>query len=210
MRGVEVASSGMTAQRLQCFKTKRCRFWLENRCSRGDKCTYAHTDVELRCPPDLTKTKICTRWKRGVCEKTPTQCAYAHGVEDLRSVDELRSAAATAESDASPQIQATATREEPSPPQRPVVPKLRLEPGEFSLDFSKDTVRSELSLASTTFPTDILSKDTVRSERSVASSFPSLSPVRIDELDWPVSPSVEEESFFTAAVRAALTVAYYD
>lgn len=74
----------MTAQRLQCFKTKRCRFWLENRCSRGDKCTYAHTDVELRCPPDLTKTKICTRWKRGACEKLPSECAYAHGVEDLR------------------------------------------------------------------------------------------------------------------------------
>eukprot|EP01055_Gregarina_sp_Pseudo9_P005848 Gregarina_sp_Pseudo_9__5847@NODE_901_length_2074_cov_752_985258_g846_i0_p1_GENE_NODE_901_length_2074_cov_752_985258_g846_i0NODE_901_length_2074_cov_752_985258_g846_i0_p1_ORF_typecomplete_len407_score65_32zfCCCH/PF00642_24/1_9e08zfCCCH/PF00642_24/0_035zfCCCH_3/PF15663_5/1_5e09zf_CCCH_4/PF18345_1/1e07zf_CCCH_4/PF18345_1/2_3e03zf_CCCH_4/PF18345_1/3_2e03zfCCCH_4/PF18044_1/1_6e05zfCCCH_4/PF18044_1/2_2e03zfCCCH_4/PF18044_1/5_9e03Torus/PF16131_5/0_062Torus/PF16131_5/0_27Torus/PF16131_5/6_3e03zfCCCH_2/P len=74
----------MTAQRLQCFKTKRCRFWMENRCSRGDKCTYAHTDVELRCPPDLTKTKICTRWKRGACDKPPSECAYAHGVEDLR------------------------------------------------------------------------------------------------------------------------------
>eukprot|EP01054_Gregarina_sp_Poly1_P003403 Gregarina_sp_Poly_1__3402@NODE_1986_length_2937_cov_844_697213_g1280_i0_p1_GENE_NODE_1986_length_2937_cov_844_697213_g1280_i0NODE_1986_length_2937_cov_844_697213_g1280_i0_p1_ORF_typecomplete_len325_score27_08zfCCCH/PF00642_24/2_4e08zfCCCH/PF00642_24/0_0018zfCCCH_3/PF15663_5/3e10zf_CCCH_4/PF18345_1/3_5e08zf_CCCH_4/PF18345_1/1_9e02Torus/PF16131_5/0_048Torus/PF16131_5/0_051zfCCCH_4/PF18044_1/1_7e05zfCCCH_4/PF18044_1/1_7e03zfCCCH_4/PF18044_1/2_5e03zfCCCH_2/PF14608_6/0_016zfCCCH_2/PF14608_6/1_5e02zfC len=74
----------MTAQRLQCFKTKRCRFWLENRCSRGDKCTYAHTDVELRCPPDLTKTKICTRWKRGACDKAPDECAYAHGAEDLR------------------------------------------------------------------------------------------------------------------------------
>lgn len=75
---------GMTAQRMQCFKTKRCRFWLESRCTRGERCTYAHTDVELRIPPDLTKTKICTRWKRGACDKDAGECAYAHGIEDLR------------------------------------------------------------------------------------------------------------------------------
>lgn len=76
--------SGITIQRVQCFKTKRCRFWLEGRCTRGDACTYAHTDIELRAPPDLTKTKLCTRWKRGICDKTPQECAYAHGIEDLR------------------------------------------------------------------------------------------------------------------------------
>eukprot|EP01053_Blabericola_migrator_P010685 Blabericola_migrator_1__10684@NODE_609_length_7298_cov_332_353616_g442_i0_p2_GENE_NODE_609_length_7298_cov_332_353616_g442_i0NODE_609_length_7298_cov_332_353616_g442_i0_p2_ORF_typecomplete_len425_score37_58zfCCCH/PF00642_24/3_3e08zfCCCH/PF00642_24/0_0022zfCCCH_3/PF15663_5/3_1e10zf_CCCH_4/PF18345_1/4_9e08zf_CCCH_4/PF18345_1/4_9e02Torus/PF16131_5/0_049Torus/PF16131_5/0_13zfCCCH_4/PF18044_1/2_4e05zfCCCH_4/PF18044_1/1_1e03zfCCCH_2/PF14608_6/0_0041zfCCCH_2/PF14608_6/3_7e02_NODE_609_length_7298_cov_33 len=96
-----------TAQRLQCFKTKRCRFWLENRCSRGDKCTYAHTDVELRCPPDLTKTKICTRWKRGVCDKSPESCAYAHGIDDLRAGGEASpelspSSGETSSIDASP------------------------------------------------------------------------------------------------------------
>lgn len=84
-----VIPSGATIQRLQCFKTKRCRFWMEGRCNRGDACTYAHTDIELRSPPDLTKTKLCTRWKRGTCEKSADDCAYAHGLEDLRETNNL-------------------------------------------------------------------------------------------------------------------------
>lgn len=68
----------------RCFKTKRCRFWLEGRCSRGDSCTYAHTEVELRPTPDLSKTKICSKWKKGLCDKPSHECTYAHGVQDLR------------------------------------------------------------------------------------------------------------------------------
>lgn len=91
----ESNSPGVTVQRLQCFKTKRCRFWMEGRCTRGDSCTYAHTDVELRSPPDLTKTKICSRWKRNACDKSPEQCAYAHGADDLRDTNTPSTSAST-------------------------------------------------------------------------------------------------------------------
>lgn len=78
------AAAVVSVQRMQCFKTKRCRFWLEGRCTRGNSCTYAHTDVELRVPPNLTKTKICARWRRGTCENSASDCAYAHGQDDMR------------------------------------------------------------------------------------------------------------------------------
>lgn len=76
----------MSFQKVQCFKTQQCRFWLEGRCSRGNDCTFAHTDVELRDKPDLTKTKICAKWRNGQCRKSPSECSYAHGEEDMRPV----------------------------------------------------------------------------------------------------------------------------
>ncbi|CEM01964.1 unnamed protein product [Vitrella brassicaformis CCMP3155] len=68
---------------MQCYKTKVCRFFLENRCLRGTNCTFAHSTEELRAQPDLRKTKICGMWAKGKCHD-PT-CQFAHGAEELRS-----------------------------------------------------------------------------------------------------------------------------
>lgn len=80
------SAAGMSFQKIQCFKTKQCRFWLDGRCTRGDECTFAHCDGELREKPDLTKTKICAKWRAGQCDKPDVLCSYAHGVGELRQV----------------------------------------------------------------------------------------------------------------------------
>ena len=67
----------------KCFKTRRCLFYEQGRCDRGDSCAFAHSDVELRDVPDLKKTKLCTVWKKGHC-RAGSKCNYAHGNEDLR------------------------------------------------------------------------------------------------------------------------------
>lgn len=78
-------SSQMSRTKQQCLKTKLCHFFLEQKCSRGYLCLFAHSDEELRSTPDLSKTKICVKWKKGLCVQDSSQCNYAHGAADLRS-----------------------------------------------------------------------------------------------------------------------------
>ncbi|CEL98369.1 unnamed protein product [Vitrella brassicaformis CCMP3155] len=68
---------------MQCYKTKLCRFHLESRCLRGENCTFAHNAVELRAPPDLSRTKICGLWAKGRCNDP--SCKFAHGHQELKS-----------------------------------------------------------------------------------------------------------------------------
>lgn len=35
-------------------------------CKNGDRCTFAHGEVELRSTPDLFKTAICNLWNQGI------------------------------------------------------------------------------------------------------------------------------------------------
>ena len=47
------------------FKTSMCTFHLAGRCSKGDKCPYAHNKSELRLPP---KDQLCANIvKTGKC-----------------------------------------------------------------------------------------------------------------------------------------------
>ncbi|EZG86314.1 zinc finger protein [Gregarina niphandrodes] len=89
----------MTRSGCRCFKTKQCKFWLEGRCTRGESCTYAHTDQELRPAPNLKKTKMCARWRQGQCALRADECSYAHGVEDLRAQSGRKSSCATESTD---------------------------------------------------------------------------------------------------------------
>lgn len=66
-------------------KTEYCRFHAEGKCSRGQSCSFAHGNTELRVRPDLTNTTICHFWVKGRCLQGP-DCAFAHGVDELRSV----------------------------------------------------------------------------------------------------------------------------
>eukprot|EP00440_Ansanella_granifera_P052342 gb/GFBE01056753.1/.p1 GENE.gb/GFBE01056753.1/~~gb/GFBE01056753.1/.p1 ORF type:complete len:275 (+),score=48.73 gb/GFBE01056753.1/:1-825(+) len=52
-------------------------------CERGAECTFAHGKQDLQPVPDLSKTGLCYRFKRGQC-KEGEACKYAHGVDELR------------------------------------------------------------------------------------------------------------------------------
>jgi len=69
----------------RCFKTRMCSFFLDGKCSRGIKCSFAHAWDEVRQAPDLSKTKICILWKKGMCHDI--NCSYAHGADQLRRTE---------------------------------------------------------------------------------------------------------------------------
>jgi len=74
-------------ERAQLFsKTKMCKFFILNCCSRGDQCQFAHSKDQLAQLPDLYRTKLCkTLINTGVCNDP--QCRYAHSRDELRQVD---------------------------------------------------------------------------------------------------------------------------
>ena len=47
------------------FKTKLCPLNQEGTCPKGDTCSYAHSNEEIRQQPNLTKTKLCMLYQAG-------------------------------------------------------------------------------------------------------------------------------------------------
>ena len=72
------------------YKTKMCPFYIQvhiltqGRCYKGDKCTYAHSELELSSMPDLSKTKLCANYPKGLCPYG-NKCSFAHGEHELRA-----------------------------------------------------------------------------------------------------------------------------
>lgn len=65
-------------------KTRMCRFFLKGRCSRGERCTFAHSRTQLQPQPDFYKTQFCMDFiKRGDC-RVGRECRFAHTDEELR------------------------------------------------------------------------------------------------------------------------------
>eukprot|EP00929_Paragymnodinium_shiwhaense_P030769 TRINITY_DN17379_c0_g1_i1.p1 TRINITY_DN17379_c0_g1~~TRINITY_DN17379_c0_g1_i1.p1 ORF type:complete len:462 (+),score=80.80 TRINITY_DN17379_c0_g1_i1:98-1483(+) len=63
-------------------KTRLCRFYAKGICKRGEGCTYAHTEAELRALPDVFRTKLCPLLSRtGRCMLV--DCTYAHKEDEL-------------------------------------------------------------------------------------------------------------------------------
>ena len=55
----------------------------------GEKCNFAHSDLELREQPDLMATRLCFRFAaKGRCNKGAA-CTFAHGKDELRSLQPL-------------------------------------------------------------------------------------------------------------------------
>lgn len=77
------------------IKTKICPFLLSGHCSKADRCTYAHSQAELRDPPNLKKTKMCQLFLLNRCNMG-LRCSYAHGENELRSVDNYKSSLCSA------------------------------------------------------------------------------------------------------------------
>lgn len=72
-----------------CQKTKLCFFFEDGYCARGDTCSFAHGEDELRGVPDLTRTKMCPSLvKHGRCHKG-SACKFAHAWDELRSAFEF-------------------------------------------------------------------------------------------------------------------------
>ncbi|CAE7544395.1 ZFP36L1 [Symbiodinium natans] len=69
---------------LQFYKTQQCSFYEAGKCTRGDKCKYAHGTSELRTRPDLTFTSLCRKLTTtGACDDP--SCSFAHNPEQLRA-----------------------------------------------------------------------------------------------------------------------------
>eukprot|EP00928_Gymnodinium_smaydae_P083673 TRINITY_DN66901_c0_g1_i1.p1 TRINITY_DN66901_c0_g1~~TRINITY_DN66901_c0_g1_i1.p1 ORF type:complete len:213 (+),score=28.26 TRINITY_DN66901_c0_g1_i1:58-639(+) len=71
----------------QMQKTKLCTFHAKGKCAFGSECTYAHSPDQVRGMPNLSKTKLCTKWRRNSCYNK--NCKYAHGFEELRNTPML-------------------------------------------------------------------------------------------------------------------------
>jgi len=70
----------------QFLKTKTCKFWQSGRCKRGESCTYAHGNQDVKEMPNLTKTSLCREFmSTGICANA--ECSFAHGMRELRATD---------------------------------------------------------------------------------------------------------------------------
>lgn len=70
-------------------KTKICVHNLKGRCARASKCQFAHSNDELRKPPNLYKTRLCfTFISQKWCPNGET-CRFAHGEGELRWTPEF-------------------------------------------------------------------------------------------------------------------------
>mmetsp|Transcript_21307 Transcript_21307/g.47058 ORF Transcript_21307/g.47058 Transcript_21307/m.47058 type:complete len:235 (+) Transcript_21307:58-762(+) len=60
------------------FKTKLCSFYAMGKCTRGSRCTFAHTEEDVKDTPDLYRTKPCRDFAlKGFCELGDS-CQFAH------------------------------------------------------------------------------------------------------------------------------------
>lgn len=68
-------------------RTKLCHHMMSTgQCSRGENCGFAHSEAELRRPPNLEKTRMCQRYKSGHCPDGE-DCKFAHSTDELRVTD---------------------------------------------------------------------------------------------------------------------------
>lgn len=62
--------------------TSMCKFHLRKKCSRGDQCTFAHDESQLRGKPDLAGTKLCRFYAAGQPCRYGSKCTHSHGPFD--------------------------------------------------------------------------------------------------------------------------------
>jgi len=63
-----------------------CSYFKNGCCTRGAKCSYAHSAAELYTRPNLAKTRFCIPFQHsGVCHMGAA-CNFAHYEEELRSI----------------------------------------------------------------------------------------------------------------------------
>mmetsp|Transcript_86815 Transcript_86815/g.156365 ORF Transcript_86815/g.156365 Transcript_86815/m.156365 type:complete len:337 (-) Transcript_86815:98-1108(-) len=70
-------------------KTRYCKFFREGKCMRGDRCTFAHGNDDIRPEPNLFRTSLCFDFIRsGVC-RVGINCKFAHSAGELRGSEPL-------------------------------------------------------------------------------------------------------------------------
>merc|ERR1719161_1404479 len=73
-KGVRLERAQMSAQ---FSKTEMCKFNLLGICNKGSACAFAHSDVELKNRPDLSRTRLCRVFlQTGQCNDK--NCTFAH------------------------------------------------------------------------------------------------------------------------------------
>ncbi|CAK9080741.1 unnamed protein product [Durusdinium trenchii] len=102
-------------------RTKICKFWVFNRCTLGEACTFAHSTCDLQEQPDLVKTELCFQFmSKGQC-KRGAACTFAHGKKELRKPrKEMPKSAALAHGKMSAEAQECLSETEVKP--EPVAP----------------------------------------------------------------------------------------
>eukprot|EP00435_Cladocopium_sp_Y103_P065182 s860_g27.t1 len=78
--------------------TAMCSFYAIGKCLRGENCKFAHSALQIRQKPDLTRTSLCHDFMRKRSCKNGDKCRYAHGEKELQ----LRPGRASTSSPASP------------------------------------------------------------------------------------------------------------
>ena len=78
--------------------TAMCSFYAIGKCLRGENCKFAHSALQIRQKPDLTRTSLCHDFMRKRSCKNGDNCRYAHGEKELQ----LRPQKASSPSPASP------------------------------------------------------------------------------------------------------------
>mmetsp|Transcript_63395 Transcript_63395/g.181918 ORF Transcript_63395/g.181918 Transcript_63395/m.181918 type:complete len:206 (+) Transcript_63395:276-893(+) len=83
--GLDVAAdfTAVGRVRMQCRKTRLCRFFEAEGCRRGGFCEFAHGTAEQTPLPHLRKTGFCKNLKRGTCT-FGSACVFAHSRRQLR------------------------------------------------------------------------------------------------------------------------------
>jgi len=70
----------------QLLKTEMCKFFLANRCGKGNRCAFAHSLTEIREKPDLLRTSMCKNFlQTGNCDNP--HCTFAHDERELRTTE---------------------------------------------------------------------------------------------------------------------------
>jgi len=87
--GCSAKRSRRTEKRQPVKQTELCAFFAEGKCTRGNRCTFAHGIAQLRPRPDLYKTRLCSSW--ALLQRCPygESCTHAHGEEELRTIGDF-------------------------------------------------------------------------------------------------------------------------
>lgn len=69
--------------------TRLCSFYQAGTCSRGQNCSFAHSELQIRAQPDFYKTRLCDDFRRGKCAAGEA-CQFAHGSEEMKRLAQER------------------------------------------------------------------------------------------------------------------------
>lgn len=69
--------------------TRLCSFYQAGICSRGQNCSFAHSELQIRAQPDFYKTRLCDDFRRGKCTAGEA-CQFAHGSEEMKRLAQER------------------------------------------------------------------------------------------------------------------------